>query len=388
MKTSILLLSVVLSACTPRQHITGHIDGLNDDTLIVHSCAIADLPAAGSDPTRSIPRDTLVVRNGRLAFDRPVDQPTIFTIRPAQTVMRIPGGHRWFSSVSDIVFFLDAGERIEIRACVDSIYTDYSLAGSRLNKTWSRYRAGQFELQKELTRLMLRLDQAEAAEAVSIQTTLRSLQQRVFGSATRYIREHPSEPLSGYLLASVPADSAAVCIDRLDNAVRHSVFSPLIAHAARQIEAHEIRRQACERIEPGNAAPDFTLEAADGSDFALSSLRGKYVVLDFWGSWCGWCIRGFPRMKELHDRYRNKLEIVGIACNDTRQNWLAAVEKYRLPWINVFCPRDAPPAENVATVYGVDRFPTKLIVGPDGRIVAVYSGEGPDFYRKLHDLLQ
>ncbi len=232
MKTSILLLSVVLSACTPRQHITGHIEGLDDDTLIVHSCAIADLPAASSDPTRSIPRDTLVVRNGRLAFDRPVDQPTIFTIRPAQTVMRIPGGHRWFSSVSDIVFFLDAGERIEIRACVDSIYTDYSLAGSRLNKTWSRYRAGQFELQKELTRLMLRLDQAEAAEAVSIQTTLRSLQQRVFGSATRYIREHPSEPLSGYLLASVPADSAAVCIDRLDDAVRHSVFSPLIAHAA------------------------------------------------------------------------------------------------------------------------------------------------------------
>ncbi len=93
-------------------------------------------------------------------------------------------------------------------------------------------------------------------------------------------------------------------------------------------------------------------------------------------------------MKELHDRYRNKLEIVGIACNDTRQNWLAAVEKYRLPWINVICPRDAPPAENVATVYGVDRFPTKLIVGPDGRIVAVYSGEEPDFYRKLHDLLQ
>lgn len=64
-------------------------------------------------------------------------------------------------------------------------------------------------------------------------------------------------------------------------------------------------------MKPGNLAPEFTLKDLDGKNFDLSSLRGKYVVLDFWGSWCGWCIKGIPEMKR-HMKIQGKNRI----CRD------------------------------------------------------------------------
>ena len=74
-------------------------------------------------------------------------------------------------------------------------------------------------------------------------------------------------------------------------------------------------------IAEGQMAPDFTLKDLQGNDLALSSLRGKYVVLDFWGSWCGWCIKGIPDMKKYYDKYKDRMEILGIDCRDTEAKW-------------------------------------------------------------------
>ena len=63
-------------------------------------------------------------------------------------------------------------------------------------------------------------------------------------------------------------------------------------------------------------APDFTLPGPDGMPLTLSDLRGRYVVLDFWGTWCKWCVKGIPEMKTYYDRYRDKLEILSIDFGD------------------------------------------------------------------------
>lgn len=134
-----------------------------------------------------------------------------------------------------------------------------------------------------------------------------------------------------------------------------------------------------------NEAPDFTLNDLNGKPLTLSSLRGKYVILDFWGSWCGWCIKGIPQMKEYYQKYAGKFEILGIDCNDPEEKWKAAVEKYELPWLHVYNPRGE---SKVLEQYEIQGFPTKIIVGPDGKIVKTIIGEDPAFYAFLDELFK
>ena len=141
-------------------------------------------------------------------------------------------------------------------------------------------------------------------------------------------------------------------------------------------------KYATNLLKPGTVAPDFTLNNLNGKPFKMSSLKGKYVVLDFWGSWCGYCIKGFPKMKEYYQKYKGKFEILGIDCNDTPEKWKAAVKKHELPWLNVYNPRES----KLLADYAIQGFPTKILVGPDGKIVKTIVGEDPAFYTMLDEL--
>ena len=136
-------------------------------------------------------------------------------------------------------------------------------------------------------------------------------------------------------------------------------------------------------IRAGVQAPDFTAKKVDGTTFTLSSLQGKYVVLDFWGSWCKWCIKGFPDMKQAYAKHKGKVEFVGVACRDTEEKWKAATAKYELPWISVLNPAD----NDLVKVYQVQSFPTKIIIDPQGKIDKIILGEDPAFYTYLDTVL-
>lgn len=126
-------------------------------------------------------------------------------------------------------------------------------------------------------------------------------------------------------------------------------------------------------------APDFTLSDINGKSLSLSSMRGKVVVLDFWGSWCVWCIRGIPDMKKYYEKYKGKFEIIGMDCGDSDEKWKAAVAKYELPWKHVYVQKNS----NVLESYKIKGFPTKIIVGPDGTVLKTVVGESPEFYEFL-----
>lgn len=134
----------------------------------------------------------------------------------------------------------------------------------------------------------------------------------------------------------------------------------------------------------GDLAPDFELPALQGNTLKLSSLRGKYVVLDFWGSWCIWCIRGIPAMKQAYAKHKDKMEILGIDCRDTEEKWKAAVEKYDLPWLQVRCSDAA--LQTIGQQYHLEGFPTKVVIDPEGKLVKVVVGEDPQFYTFLDEL--
>ena len=137
--------------------------------------------------------------------------------------------------------------------------------------------------------------------------------------------------------------------------------------------------------ETSGQSPDLTLKDINGNDFTLSSFfgKGKYVVVDFWGSWCTWCIKGFPKMKEYYHKYGGKLEIVSVACYDKEDKWKEAVSKYNLSWTNVFSSDGTTEVR-----FGVKGYPYKVVISPNGKVVKCFLGETDDFYRLLDEKLK
>ena len=202
-----------------------------------------------------------------------------------------------------------------------------------------------------------------------------------------YLKAHASQDASVCLLSNISGlEKKKEAFMLLDASVREGRMRPLYDNMvaeeeeAQQAEAQE--KEAMKKQAEGLEAPAFTLDDLNGKPLSLASLRGKYVVLDFWGSWCVWCIKGFPKMKEYYAKYPGKFEILGVDVNDTVEKWQAAVKKHELPWLHVYCPKDA----TVLSDFGVTGFPTKIIIGPDGKIVKSILGEDPAFYTLLDEL--
>lgn len=131
-------------------------------------------------------------------------------------------------------------------------------------------------------------------------------------------------------------------------------------------------------------APEFTLKNLDNREVSLKDFRGKWVILDFWGSWCPWCIKGFPELKEAYQKYSGKLEIIGIDCRESEEDWKAGVKKYELPWVNLYNPEDSKLTEE----YAVPGYPTKVIIDPQGYIKNITIGHNPEFFNILSKLIE
>ena len=202
-----------------------------------------------------------------------------------------------------------------------------------------------------------------------------------------YIKAHPKQDATLCLLKDISGlDKMKETFMLLDASVREGRMRPLydgwVASAEQRLQEEAMEKEAEKKQAEGVEAPAFTLNDLDGKPLALASLRGKYVILDFWGSWCVWCIKGFPKMKEYYAKYPGKFEILGVDCNDTEEKWKAAVKKHELPWLHVYCPEGA----TLLSDYGIMGFPTKIIIGPDGKIVKTIVGEDPSFYTLLDSL--
>ncbi len=188
-----------------------------------------------------------------------------------------------------------------------------------------------------------------------------------------------------YRLEHIAPDRIEEAIDIISDKVRKGRMGEWYDDQLTRLRNRIKDNQARQTLQAnGREVPDFTLNDIDGHSLSLYSLRGKYVVLDFWGSWCVWCMKGVPKMKEYYNKYAGKFEILGIDCNETENKWKQAVKDYQLPWLNVYCTNDS----NVKRLFGIKAFPTKIILNPEGKIVMSVEGEDPSFYDKLDELFR
>ena len=157
-------------------------------------------------------------------------------------------------------------------------------------------------------------------------------------------------------------------------AVFDSVFGGFTARVQECFLARGAREElaARKRVAPGSPAPDFTLKNIRGEDISLSSLRGSYVLIDFWASWCVPCREGMPLLKSLYDRYHEKgLEIVGIANEHNGEDWRRAIEHDGSAWIQLRdeFPERGKPAR-VASQYAVHSIPAFFLIDREGIIIS------------------
>ncbi|GAA4439241.1 TlpA disulfide reductase family protein [Ravibacter arvi] len=139
-------------------------------------------------------------------------------------------------------------------------------------------------------------------------------------------------------------------------------------------------------ISVGDLAPEFSLSDPDGKAVTLSSLRGKYVLLDFWASWCGPCRRENPNVVKLYDRYKSKnFEIYGVSLDKDKEKWIQAIKDDNLTWVHGSDLKYWN--SNVAAMYGVNGIPATYLLDQEGRVIAK-DLRGAALEKKLEELLK
>ncbi|MBW0156163.1 MAG: AhpC/TSA family protein [Sediminibacterium sp.] len=138
-------------------------------------------------------------------------------------------------------------------------------------------------------------------------------------------------------------------------------------------------------IEVGKTFADFEQKSIDGNVIRLSSLKGNYILLEFWASWCGPCIRENPNLVKVYTKYKSRgFEIFGVSLDVSAMQWKKAIDKDALPWLNV---SDLKGADNeAALIYGVYEIPSNFLIDPSGKIIAK-NLRGENLELKLKELL-
>lgn len=123
----------------------------------------------------------------------------------------------------------------------------------------------------------------------------------------------------------------------------------------------------------GNTIKNFTVAAADSNTVSFDQLlKGKYVLLDFWASWCGPCKASFPFMKQIYGKYKSdKFEIFSISIDDDRNAWLKELKNQALPWPSGWDKNGKSVAE---PAFGVVGIPSTFLIDPSGKIIEEETG--------------
>lgn len=144
-----------------------------------------------------------------------------------------------------------------------------------------------------------------------------------------------------------------------------------VAPAAAQAAAGEDPdvRYGARLLKPGTDAPEFALPTPAGDTVRLSDYRGRYVVVDFWASWCPDCVKDAPAVVRLHDAYAGRgVAFVGVSFDTSTEAWQKAIEKHGITYTQV-SPMQKWKESDIAKAYCTDWIPTLYLISPEGKVV-------------------
>jgi peroxiredoxin len=197
----------------------------------------------------------------------------------------------------------------------------------------------------------------------------------------RYVKQHASSYVSAF--------EVDMCFDaNPDAAELETIYNEFTPGVQNSYYGKKVKGliEGANRTTIGKIAPDFTQNDPNGNPIKLSSYRGRYLLLEFWASWCGPCRVENPGIVAVYSKYHPKgLEILGVSMDEKRDKWLEAIKKDNLGWTQVSDLKHWN--NNVRELYGVEGIPMNFLIDKEGKIIA-RDLTGGDLTKKLDELFK
>lgn len=268
------------------------------------------------------------------------------------------------------VFIAQNGDELDFKFDLKSLSGTYEVEGNDASKKLKEFN----ELSAQYTKIFTEI-QEEFVKKVSENPSLQDSLNKVLGP--RYEQNLQAYSQAALTFGQKESDNLAgfYAMSTLDQVKFEQALIEYAAKIKGKFPNHEGVKQFIKRMDAlaplsiGRIAPGFELPSAEGKVIRLADFKGKYVLIDFWASWCGPCRQENPNIVRLYNRFKNKnFTILGISLDDDRADWLKAIKDDGLTWTHVSELKrwDSP----IANLYKIESIPASFLLDPQGKIIA------------------
>ena len=311
--------------------------------------------------------DTLKAKNGKIKITNDVKITTPFAL--ARNTPR-----------QAFIFFVEPGSAFNMTVSEPSL-TVKKVKGSESQKKYLAFMDKQTKLQNELQSHQKAMAFSKHPDSLRNKVTYTQMQMNT--NYLEFINQEKDNNLGAYMVFDLANKNQRISAADLTGLYNKLSEKGKATFLGKKVEERINRLQA---MDIGNQAPDFTLKDKNGKKFTLSKLRGKYVLVDFWASWCGPCVKEIPHLKKAYEEYHKKgFEIMSVSIDRKKSQWLKALDKYDMPWISVI---DNEKNEDKITqrLYYVPTIPRTILLDKEGKVIGK-DFRGPALEAKLAELL-
>ena len=301
--TYLISIIVLITSCYQKHNIEAKIKGLGNDTVLVEYVPISKFYEM-DEPIH----DTIISNNDNFSYDTPLNEPILLFMFPKKGEYKRLSGVSYRPMQKYIVTLLKPDDKLNIQGELNDLYIDYQAKGSEFNEKYSQVRKTYIEKTSAAVLIELKLDSLMSKNVDKVLINELFKKRTEIGAAEKigqleYIKNNWDKELSAYYLTRQPLDTLGKYFKNLSSDLKEGIFKNMLENRIITFKKFVKVREAELNINVGGTAPDFTLKSLDGNNFTLSSIQKKYIVLDFWGSWSGPCVSGFPKMKEFHNKF-------------------------------------------------------------------------------------